>query len=68
MEPNRKEDEDTPLVTGTRALLDGREPPIAANWDAIELALQSSEPLYPTVEAAMSALRQRPWAKDEDAG
>ena len=52
------------LVACTRALLNGTEPPMAVDWAALEGALQSSEPLYPTIEEAMSDLRSRPWAKD----
>jgi hypothetical protein len=63
-----QEDDDDLLVACTRALLEGTEPPIVVNWGEVELALQSSEPHYPTVEEAMSASRRRPWTKDEDAG
>jgi hypothetical protein len=66
-QPAQEGDHDL-LLACTRALLDGSEPPIAANWDELRLALQSSEPLYPTVEEAMSALRHRRWMKDDDAG
>jgi len=47
-----------------RALLDGGEPPVAADWEELKTALQGSEPHYSTVEEAMTALRSRPWAKD----
>jgi hypothetical protein len=50
------------LVACTRALLDGRDPPIAIDWIEIQNALQASEPFYATVEEAMSALRRRPWS------
>jgi hypothetical protein len=56
------------LVACTRALLDGSKPPVAVDWDELALALQSSEPPYATVEEAMSALRHRPWKKDDDVG
>jgi hypothetical protein len=58
------EDEDL-LVACTRALLDRSEPPLAADWDELKDALSRSEPPYASVEEAMSALRQRPWTKDE---
>jgi hypothetical protein len=58
------EDEDL-LVASTRALLDRSEPPLAADWNELRDALSRSEPPYASVEEAMSALRQRPWTKDE---
>jgi hypothetical protein len=58
-------DEEQLLVECTRALLEGREPPVKADWDELEAALASTEPAYPTVEDAMSALRSRRWSKDE---
>ena|ERR1043166_4902957 len=56
--------DDELLVACTRALLEGTEPPITAAWKEIEETLLASEPIYPTVEEAMSALRGRPWSKD----
>ena len=55
--------DDDLLVACTRALLDGTEPPVTVDWPALDAALQSSEPLYPTIEGAMSDLRSRPWTK-----
>jgi hypothetical protein len=60
-----EENEDALISACTKALLNGSEPPIAVNWDELMEAVQNSEPLYPTVEEAMSALRGRPWKKDE---
>jgi len=57
--------DDNLLLACTQALLDGSEPPIAADWAELEAALQGSKPLHPTVEEAMSSLRSRPWTKDE---
>ncbi|NCQ35210.1 hypothetical protein GW813_09100 [bacterium] len=60
-----EEIDDGVLVACTRALLDGTEPPVAAEWDDIEAALRNSEPEYPSLAEAMSALRGRPWSEDE---
>jgi hypothetical protein len=64
MPPHSVEDEDL-LVACTRALLDDTDPPVAADWKEIEGALSHSQPAYASIEEAMSALRRRPWAKDE---
>ena len=63
MPPHSVDDQDL-LVACTRALLDGSDPPVAADWKEIEEALSHSEPAYASIEEAMSALRRRPWAKD----
>ena len=57
------EDEDL-LVACTHSLLQGEQPPIAVDWKEITAALGETEPIYATVEEAMSALRRRPWTKD----
>ncbi len=57
--------DDELLITCTRALIEGSEPPVAADWDEIMAALRCSEPVYSTVEEAMNALRNRHWVKDE---
>jgi hypothetical protein len=58
-------DEEDLLVDCTRALLDRSQPPLAVDWKELRHALSRSERLYTSVEEAMSALRQRPWTKDE---
>lgn len=55
---------DEALVACTRALREGRTVHAEADWEEIAMALAQSEPLYPTVEEAMSALRHRDWTKD----
>jgi hypothetical protein len=62
--PDAGEDDDL-LTACTHALLNGGSPPVSADWKEIETVLERSEPSYPTIEEAMSALRSRPWSKDE---
>lgn len=57
--------DDELLIACTQALRESTEPPVAVDWDDITATLRNSEPLYPTVEKALSVLRRRPWTKDE---
>jgi hypothetical protein len=62
--PSSLQDDDELLMACTRALLEGGEPPITADWEELMTTLEHSEPVPPTVDEAMSVLRHRPWTKD----
>jgi hypothetical protein len=62
-------DDEALLEACTRALLAGGDPPIPVDWASLRGVILSTSPEFGTLEDAMTALRHRPWTKDDpDAG